>query len=92
MDHAQGKATRCFNPMNTEYPGAMTDRTTKLILIAISIGLWLNSAAIMFRPLPVQAQNKAQSITLSSIEDHVMDIRVMVSRIENGTCKNGKLC
>ena len=32
------------------------DKTTKTILAAIAIGLWLNAAVALFRPTPVVAQ------------------------------------
>jgi hypothetical protein len=34
----------------------MIDKTTKTILIAIAVGLWLNAAVMLFRPTPVHAQ------------------------------------
>lgn len=33
-----------------------TDRTTKALLFAIALGLWIQIAGAVFRPVPVQAQ------------------------------------
>lgn len=34
----------------------MTDRTTRLLLCAIALGLWANAAVLMLRPAELQAQ------------------------------------
>ena len=36
----------------------MIDRTTKLLLLAIAIGLWMNVAAQWLQPIPVQAASE----------------------------------
>ena len=37
----------------------MADRTTKLLLLAIAVGLWMSVAAQWVRPVSVQATNEA---------------------------------
>ncbi len=59
----------------------MTDRTTKALLFAIALGLWLNAFGQWMRPVAVQAQD----IDLSSIESNL-------GRIARGTCTNSKIC
>nr|ADI23831.1 hypothetical protein [uncultured gamma proteobacterium HF4000_48E10] len=36
----------------------MIDRTTKLLLLVIAIGLWMNVAAQWLQPIPVQAASE----------------------------------
>lgn len=57
------------------------DRTTKILLTAIAIGLWVNTAAMLFRPLSAHAQD----VDLSTIEN-------AVEAIANGVCVNSKIC
>jgi hypothetical protein len=59
------------------------DRTTKILLAAIAIGLWANIAAFFLQPLKANAQG-AESI-LRSIDSHL-------SSIYNGICINRKIC
>jgi hypothetical protein len=40
--------------------GMMADRTTKMLLLAIAVGLWANVASSWLRPVPVQAQGSSQ--------------------------------
>jgi len=56
-----------------------TDRTTRILLGLIALGLFLNVATDILRPEPVHAQN------LSIIE---ADLRA----IYNGICPNPKIC
>jgi hypothetical protein len=48
----------------------MTDRTTKVLLILIALGLWTNITLSLIRP----AQANAQDSTMSSINNHVAQI------------------
>jgi hypothetical protein len=59
----------------------MFDRTTKLLLAAIAIGVWANLFAPLFKP----AEAIAQSGELSSINGYV-------GAIANGTCANKTIC
>jgi len=69
----------------------MIDKTTKLLLALVALGLWINAAISLFRPQPVAAQDAY----LSSIDSHLSNIQNDVSSIERiarGTCTNGKIC
>jgi len=66
----------------------MTDKTTKLLLLAIALGLWANALIPVVRPTVVGAQNSQ----LGSIDDHLDNIETAIVRIGRGTCTNGKLC
>jgi hypothetical protein len=53
----------------------MIDRTTKTLLLAIAVGLWLHVASDWLRPTPVQAQRGDTSLLLlSDIERHTKNI------------------
>jgi hypothetical protein len=60
----------------------VVDRTTKILLTLIASGLWANAVAPMMRPLPANA----------STSDYLQNIDFNISRLEAGTCVNGKLC
>jgi hypothetical protein len=60
--------------------GPMIDKTTKLLLLAIAIGLWVNVLASWVRPTPVRA---AQVNYLHSIDANV-------ARIAKGVCASVK--
>lgn len=82
----------------------MTDRTTKVLLLAIALGLWGHLVAPWLRPVPVQAQ------TLLSVENAIMgmnvDLNMHLSKLEevatginrnleliaSGRCANRTLC
>lgn len=76
----------------------MIDRTTKILLIVIALGLWANAMMPLFRPHPVAAQAN----TLSSIDDHLDNIETTmkqirsdvdsIERISRGVCPNDKIC
>jgi hypothetical protein len=73
----------------------MTDRTTKLLLGLIALGLWANVTVTLFQPKAVAAQDR----TLSSIDDHLSNIQSdlhktwrNVDDIGDGTCTNGTIC
>ena len=57
----------------------MTDRTTKILLAVIALGLWANVAASLFRPMAAVAQ----SYELSEIQHNVFLIQSDVSSIES---------
>ena len=61
----------------------MADRTMKLLLLAIAVGLWVNVASQWFRPVPVQAAE--QDYVIRSIDS-------AVKSIANGLCLNSKIC
>ncbi len=57
----------------------MTDKITKLLLLAIALGLWANFAASFFHPQPVKAFD---------LDDLTSDVH----KIARGTCSNAKIC
>lgn len=59
----------------------MIDRTSKIILVAIALGLWANVSILVFRPIPAIAQNADLS-----------DIRHDLHAIFGGICINSKIC
>lgn len=65
-----------------------SDRTTKVLLLLIALGLWVNALAPMFRPTPVVAARP----DLDDIEKEVRDIAHDVHSIYNGICLNNKIC
>ena len=58
----------------------MADRTTKALLLAIAIGLWVNIASQWLPPVTVSAQGN-----LSTIEHDLHSIY-------SGVCINSKIC
>jgi hypothetical protein len=57
------------------------DRTAKLLLTAIALGLWINIAVLVLRPVAAGAQS-----------DQLSTISTNLEKIENGTCTNIKIC
>ena len=56
----------------------MIDRTTKVLLLAIAVGLWMNVASTWLQPVPVQAE-AAQGMSeyyLQSIEGDLSNIAI----------------
>ena len=66
----------------------MVDRTTKALLLAIALGLWMNVVGPWVRPVPVQAA--AQD--LRDIGSMVSQIQRYVGSIYRQTCLNDKIC
>ena len=67
----------------------MTDRTTKLLLLAIALGLWANALIPLHNAPPVKADDSSK---LSDIASHLSDIRDDVHKIARGSCSNNKIC
>ena len=67
----------------------MTDRTTKVLLLAIAVGLWAHLGTEWFRPVVVQAQVGFDD---SRIVRELRSIQSDVSSIHLGLCLNDKLC
>ena len=60
-----------------------TDRTTKILLAFIALGLWLNALAPLWHPRPVAAQDP----------DHdIHQISESLQSISDGLCLNKTLC
>ena len=83
----------------------MHDRTTKILLIIIAIGLWLNIVANLIHPAVAITQESSgytlQGVyaRLTSIENHLAEIKRKldnvdsnVADIQRGTCRNPKIC
>jgi hypothetical protein len=62
----------------------MADKTTKLLLALIALGLWANVVA--------QYPQTAVAQDWSSIEGHLSNIEDSLNRIEHASCSNRKLC
>lgn len=58
----------------------MIDRWTKLLLLAIALGLWVNVATTMLQPHGVSAQDR---IDLSNVESRLSSIRSDLSSIQS---------
>ena len=70
-----------------------TDRTTKVLLALIAMGLFLNAIVPFVQPAVVQAQapgiiaaqNRQTALVINRIYDEL-------ARISNGSCRNDKIC
>jgi hypothetical protein len=60
------------------------DRTTKLLLGAIALGLWINIAAPLLRPTSVKAQTQFQN--------NIFEIAATIKEIADGSCTNRVIC
>ena len=79
----------------------MTDRTTRFLLAAIALGLWMNVVGDWLRPTPVQAQSDLRQIeravedierSVGGIERSVGGIERSLEGIERGSCANRTIC
>ena len=70
----------------------MVDRTTKLLLLAIAVGLWMNVASQWLRPVPVHAAVETAQDDLTMISADLIRIGNLVNSIWMGTCPNPKIC
>ena len=59
----------------------MTDKTTKVLLAAIAVGLWANIAGDWLKPEPVHAQDTR---TLRELETIGQSLRSIERVLENG--------
>ena len=64
----------------------MIDRTTKIFLGMIAVGLWANIMVAFFHPLTAVAQSH------STIATDVDALRGFVESIASGQCINRKIC
>ena len=62
-----------------------TDRTTKVLLTLIAMGLFLNAIVPFVQPAVVQAQSGTIEIQLSQIFNELR-------QISTGYCMNDKIC
>ena len=74
----------------------MIDRTTKALLIAIAVGLWVNVASSWLQPVPVRAEAAAvqgdSDFYASLIYSELGSIQDNLSNISLGVCLNSKIC
>jgi hypothetical protein len=81
------------------------DRTTKILLATIALGLWANAAASLSRPATAQVspqgtpRQQTRDADLSDIQRELLDINLNLTNIqlglvglEEGHCRNRKLC
>ena len=71
------------------------DRTTKILLAAIALGLWANAAATIVKPASAQgADNLLAGLLgqLEQIQSAVAQMAVSFDKIEGGRCFNRKIC
>lgn len=66
----------------------MTDRTTKVILGFIAVGLWANVIGAAVRPAPVTAQTEHEV----NLAYHVRVIENLLLSVVEGKCDNPKIC
>jgi hypothetical protein len=64
----------------------MTDRTSKILLLLIALGLWANVAVPLFRPASVKAED------LDDIGKVMNSMAKDLHGIHNGICLNSKIC
>lgn len=69
----------------------MADRTTKILLASIALGLWANLFVPLLRPITAFAQYETDYI-LKSIDARLASIDINIDRLQRGNCANGKLC
>lgn len=60
------------------------DKITRIVLVAIALGLWMNALNPWLKPVPVAAQE-------DRIEKHLSEIEHDVHAIYAGTCLS-KIC
>jgi hypothetical protein len=67
----------------------MIDRTSKILLSLIALGLWANLALYLVHPLPAIAQAQTQTQT----QDRTLQIIARdLAAIAGGNCSNQKIC
>jgi hypothetical protein len=66
----------------------MFDKTGKVLLALIALGLWVNIGISLFRPVTATAQG----YELSSIRNDVSSLNLQLREIAKGKCSNAKIC
>ena len=64
----------------------MTDRTSKVLLAMIAMGLWANAL------VSILGSNEAVAQSISGMVTDISDIKSGVSALSGGTCQNSNLC
>lgn len=73
----------------------MTDKTTRLTLIAIALGLWFNVFGHYLAPRPAHADDDSEAqmaSDISSMQTDISDMQDDIHNLVNGTCVNSTLC
>jgi len=69
------------------------DKTTKIILAAIALGLWANAGVSMLRPAIAQTlDQRIMQNYVEKIEKNLYSIAEGIHIIARGDCPNKKLC
>jgi hypothetical protein len=71
------------------------DRTAKILLAAIALGLWANAAATIVKPASAQGADNILAGLLGQLEQMqtaVAHMAVSFDKIEGGRCVNRKIC
>jgi hypothetical protein len=70
------------------------DRTTKILLATIALGLWANAAATVLPNVvrEAYAQSRVGNRGISEYYERADDWQKAVMLMANGTCDNRKLC
>jgi hypothetical protein len=70
------------------------DRTSKLLLAAIALGLWVNAGIFLLRPVGAIAQGSPPPVPrFTGVVEQLLDsIARDVQKIAVGTCANDKIC
>ena len=69
----------------------MVDRTTKILLALIAVGLWANAVLPLLHPKVAAAQNSQLESIDTSLSRIYHDVHNLAD-IEDGTCRNTKIC
>ena len=68
----------------------MADRTTRLLLAAVALGLWANVLGDWLRPLPAVAEPAPAAAVQD--DDLIRNIERYLMHIYRGTCLNDRIC
>ena len=64
----------------------MSDRTSKVLLAIIGMGLWANAL------VSILGSNEAVAQSISGMVGDISEIKSGVAALASGTCINSKLC
>lgn len=70
----------------------MNDRTTKILLLLIGLGLWANVLAPWLRPEPVVAHSTTTLQSPPASLDNLGRIEWYLRQLHWGNCRNDKIC
>jgi hypothetical protein len=67
----------------------MTDKKTRILLIAIAGGLWANVMVSSIKPAHADDDTDA---AIQQMASDISDMQGDINALANGTCTNGRLC